>query len=202
MKYFDSRSYVPKVIKGTILGNNVVTLTGSSGTAKISINGVANTTNASYAGASLTTTAANWVTANYNYYKAKGFIVTSASEVITVAAVNPWDTASRINVTIANLTTNLSGTLTSILTIDLSNVGLFYPVTTIDTTTKIVAGIKPIAGGSATIRLIGDGTNTPTFSGFNQSSQSETYDPTLSAVNLVHFFYDGVDYWYSITLKA
>jgi len=56
----------------------------------------------------------------------------------------------------------------------------------------------PIAGNGAIYRLIGNGTATPTFTGFNKSSGSGNYDPTAGVVNLVTFLYDGVDYWYNI----
>lgn len=57
---------------------------------------------------------------------------------------------------------------------------------------------SPIPGNGAIYRLIGDGTHTPTFTGFQQSSASGVYDPTSGVLNLVTFLYDGVDYWYTI----
>ena len=57
----------------------------------------------------------------------------------------------------------------------------------------------PIPGFGASYRLIGDGAHTPTFSSrFIQSTGSGTYDNTLGVVNLVTFYFDGVDFWYSI----
>lgn len=58
----------------------------------------------------------------------------------------------------------------------------------------------PIPGMSTVYRLIGDGSHSPTFSGFNKVKNTETYDTTLAAINLITFWFDGVDYWYSITL--
>lgn len=60
----------------------------------------------------------------------------------------------------------------------------------------------PVPGYTTVYRLIGDGVHSPTFTGFNKASGSENYDITLAAVNLVTFFFDGVDYWYTITLVA
>jgi hypothetical protein len=57
-----------------------------------------------------------------------------------------------------------------------------------------------IIGGSAEIRMIGNGTNTPTFSAFTKSSGSANYDPTLAAINKIVFYYDGTDAFYSITV--
>ena len=59
---------------------------------------------------------------------------------------------------------------------------------------------EPIPGSCAYYRIIGDGVHTPTFSGFVKASQSEAYVATALAVNLVTFFFDGVAFWYSITL--
>jgi len=95
--------------KLTIYGN-VITLTGTSGTANITINGYLNKTAASFVD-DLTTTAKNWVSANYDYYRNLGFIVSAAAGVITVAPRWGWQSVNSIHATIANATTNLAGTL-------------------------------------------------------------------------------------------
>ena len=60
---------------------------------------------------------------------------------------------------------------------------------------------NPIIGGSAEIRMIGDGTYTPTFSSdFTKSTSSADFDPTVSAINKVIFYYDGTEVFYSITI--
>lgn len=58
----------------------------------------------------------------------------------------------------------------------------------------------PVIGGSAEIRMIGDGSHTPTFTPFVKSAGSVDYDPTLNAVNKVIFYYDGTSAFYSITV--
>lgn len=55
-------------------------------------------------------------------------------------------------------------------------------------------------GGAAEIRMIGNGSNTPTFTPFVKSSGSADYDNTLNKVNKVVFYYDGTDAFYSITV--
>ncbi len=60
---------------------------------------------------------------------------------------------------------------------------------------------NPLVGGGAIYRLIGDGSHSPTFSGFYLSG-SGTYDATLNSINLITFLYDGISYWYSITQPA
>lgn len=48
------------------------------------------------------------------------------------------------------------------------------------------------------LRLTADGTNEPDFSDFKKASTSENYDNSTGVVNVVLFWYDGVDYWYSV----
>jgi hypothetical protein len=53
------------------------------------------------------------------------------------------------------------------------------------------------AGYSAIVRLIANGTNTPTFTGYKKLSGA--YDNRPGILNLLNFVYDGTDYWYSIS---
>jgi hypothetical protein len=119
MKHFNPDLPTKSIQKITVYANKI-TLTGSSGTANITINGILNTTIATYAGASLTTTAANWVAANYVYYYALGYVVSNAAQVITVLPRYGWETVNKINATIANATTDLSGTLAGTCVVDTS----------------------------------------------------------------------------------
>jgi len=60
---------------------------------------------------------------------------------------------------------------------------------------------SPVIGGSAEIRMIGDGSHAPVFDvAFTQSTGSDSYDSTLNAINKVVFYYDGGDVFYSITV--
>lgn len=81
-----------------------VTLTGSSGTANVTIAGVDYL--ATFA-TNLTTTASNWVTANATALLALGYTVTSSGAVITVSAL----TTVFPTIAVTNVTTNLAGTL-------------------------------------------------------------------------------------------
>jgi len=56
-----------------------------------------------------------------------------------------------------------------------------------------------VRGALAYLRLTADGTNTPTFSGFNEWGGSLGYDNRAGIVNQLQFFCDGVDSWYSIS---
>jgi hypothetical protein len=110
-KFFDPVNHPKRSVnRVTINPNKVILDGGGSGTLDIYINGIKNTTIATYAGASYTTTATNWVTANAAFYLAKGFVVSntstgSASATIVVTPRHGWDTVNRINVTAPTIDT-------------------------------------------------------------------------------------------------
>lgn len=75
-----------------------------------------------------------------------------------------------------------------------------YDNWTANSNSEILLASNPIIGGSAEIRMIGNGTNTPLFSAFTKSASSTDYDPTLAAINKIVFYYDGTETFYSITV--
>jgi hypothetical protein len=119
MKYFDPANFPAKATRQVTIYGSVITLTGSSGTADITINGIKNGTILTYTN-SLTTDAATWVTNNYVAYYKAGYSVVAAAGVITVTPAWGWDTVNRINATIANVTGNLNGTLAGVFEPDLA----------------------------------------------------------------------------------
>jgi hypothetical protein len=62
----------------------------------------------------------------------------------------------------------------------------------------IAAGGK-INGGVTRYRLIADGINTPSFSAFKETANSNGWDGRNGILNLVEMSYDGTDYWVTIT---
>lgn len=56
-----------------------------------------------------------------------------------------------------------------------------------------------VAGKMTFLRLVADGANIPTFSGFYKMVGSADYLNVNGQVNLVSMFYDGLTAWYSIT---
>jgi hypothetical protein len=56
----------------------------------------------------------------------------------------------------------------------------------------------PVPGTTVLYRIIGNGSDLPSFSGFNPTTNSSKFDITLNAVNLIEFLFDGVDYWYTV----
>lgn len=53
-------------------------------------------------------------------------------------------------------------------------------------------------GGSADIRMIGNGVNTPTFAAFTKHPSSGDYVNTLNTVNYIVFYFNGTESIYSI----
>lgn len=60
----------------------------------------------------------------------------------------------------------------------------------------VIGGFIP--GGKAVYRLIANGVNLPTFTGFKESSDSTGYDNRNTIANTIEFGFDGVDYWYRV----
>lgn len=59
------------------------------------------------------------------------------------------------------------------------------------------------AGSVTVVRLTANGSNVPTFSGtFKKSAASANYTNTASLLNVIYFWFDGTDYWYSIDKAA
>jgi hypothetical protein len=75
-----------------------------------------------------------------------------------------------------------------------------YTNWTANSSAEVLLAANPIIGGSAEIRMIGNGTNTPLFAAFVKSGGSADFDPTLAAINKVVFYYDGTAAFYSITV--
>ena len=84
-------------------------------------------------------------------------------------------------------------------TIDLSNDLTHYDPVSITSNAEVALAANPVIGGSAEIRMIGDGVHTPLFGAFVASTGTDPYSPVLNAVNKVVFYYDGVSAFYSIT---
>jgi hypothetical protein len=122
MKYFDSDNHPSRATAQVTIYGSVLTLTGSSGTATITIgNGSKGYAKViTWDASSLSTTMTAFVTANFEYYKALGYTISNAAQVLTVVPRYGWDSINGVKVTIANLTTNLSGTLTGVFQADFS----------------------------------------------------------------------------------
>lgn len=118
MPNFDPVNYSKYATRDVTIYGSILTLSGTVGTANITINGHANNTIATFAGGSLTATAATWVTNNYSYYYNLGYKVASAAGMIYVTPRYGWDTINNINVSIASVSGNLTGTLLGLCVVD------------------------------------------------------------------------------------
>lgn len=83
--------------------------------------------------------------------------------------------------------------------VPLTQVGTaFMPSQTVASVLAFSAAANPVRGALAFVRLVADGVNAPTFSGMKEWNGSSGYDNRNGIVNVVQFFCDGVDVWYSI----
>jgi len=115
MKFFDLINVPKKAVHKMTLGANQVTLTGTGGTANITVNGV---TRLATWNTSLTQTATDFVAAHFATFLNAGLRVSSAAAVLTFTPVAGWKTSNDVTATIANVTTNLNGTLAATLVVD------------------------------------------------------------------------------------
>lgn len=74
----------------------------------------------------------------------------------------------------------------------------YMPSTTVAGALAFSPAASPVQGALVYVRLTADGANTPTFSGMKEWNGSSGYDNRSGVVNVVQFFYDGADTWYSI----
>ncbi len=160
MKHFNPDLPARAIQKVTLYANKI-TLTGTSGTANITINGILNTTIATFA-TDLTTTAANWITANRAYYYNLGFVVTSAAAVITVLPRYGWDTVNRVNATISTAVTgNLTGTIAGTCVIDAGKAKTWR--ITLSNSITMNRPIEAVDGESINIEFVNTGSFTVTW---------------------------------------
>lgn len=151
---------------------NVLTLTGTTGTATVTVDGQDYL--ATFA-TSLTVTAANFVIDHAEALLKRGITVTADTGVLTFTR-----TVGHVNVSIANLTTDLSGTLTSIYTPDM-DAGRIFRLTS-QAAFTIAAPIHPIDGGNITLEITAGGTHAITWNAAYQFAGGT--EPTQTASGL------------------
>jgi hypothetical protein len=75
----------------------------------------------------------------------------------------------------------------------------YMPQQTVSSVLAFTVAASPVQGALVYVRLVADGTNAPTFTGMKEWGGSLGYDNRAGIVNEVQFFYDGYDYWFSIS---
>ncbi len=84
--------------------------------------------------------------------------------------------------------------------IPLTEVGTAYmPPQTVSGPITFTVAASPVRGASVYLRLNANGTNAPTFTGFQEWGGSMGYDNRNGIINQVQFWHDGVDAWYMVT---
>lgn len=84
--------------------------------------------------------------------------------------------------------------------IPLTEVGTSYmPPQTVSGPITFTVAASPVRGASVYLRLNANGTNAPTFTGFQEWGGSMGYDNRNGIINQVQFWHDGVDAWYMVT---
>lgn len=74
----------------------------------------------------------------------------------------------------------------------------FMSAQTVSSVLSFSPAASPVQGALTYVRLSADGVNAPTFSGMKEWNGSSGYDNRNGIINVLQFFYDGVDVWYSI----
>jgi Fibronectin type III domain len=93
-----------------------------------------------------------------------------------------------------------SGDIAFSTTIPLAQLGLRYmPQTAVSGALTFSHGGAPVKGSEVYLRLVADGTNVPDFTAFKEWGGSLGYDNRVGIINQIVFFYDGYDYWYSVS---
>lgn len=148
--------------------------------------------------------AGNWLT---------GAFTLTNSTTLTRTAIGA-SSAAGADVTLAGTVRRVSVVPTSLLVRTLAAVDDIAFATAVPLTTRgtmympqqSVSSVLPftiaagaVKGALVYLRLIADGTNAPTFTGMKEWGGSSGYDNRNGIANQVQFFYDGVDYWYSIS---
>ncbi len=75
----------------------------------------------------------------------------------------------------------------------------YMPQQTVSSVLAFTLGTNPVQGSSVYLRLTADGINTLSFTGFKEFGGSLGYSNQAGTVNIIQFFYDGVDAFYSVS---
>lgn len=75
----------------------------------------------------------------------------------------------------------------------------WMPQQTVSGALNFTPAANAIKGAYAYVRLVADGINVPTFSGFTEEIGSAGYDNRNGIVNRIQFSYDGSDYWVAVS---
>jgi hypothetical protein len=75
----------------------------------------------------------------------------------------------------------------------------YMPQQSVTSVLAFTPAANAVKGALVYLRLLPNGTNVPTFTGFKEWGGSQGYLNVSNVLNTLQFFFDGSDYWYSIT---
>lgn len=78
----------------------------------------------------------------------------------------------------------------------------YMPQQTVAGALTFTPAASAVRGALVYLRLVANGTNIPDCTAFKQWGAGADYDNRNGIVNVIQFFYDGYDYWYSISQQA
>lgn len=184
MKYFNSENSDRGVI-AVALNANVVTLTGSSGTANITVDGVAYL--ATWA-SSLTVTAANWVALHRDALLLRGIRATSAAAVITLTHKRAHIVTNRVTATIANVSLTLDGTLSATFTPDF-NTARVYKLA-VGCAVQLINPVNMVDGAPVRLELTAGGSFAVTYGDDYQFPGGTEHTQTASGLDILEGSYN------------
>lgn len=89
------------------------------------------------------------------------------------------------------------------LSVPLTQAGTAWmPQQTVSGALNFTPAANAVKGAFAYVRLVADGVNAPTWTGFTEEIGSAGYDNRNGIVNRLQFAYDGSDYWVAVSQAA
>jgi hypothetical protein len=74
----------------------------------------------------------------------------------------------------------------------------YMPQQTISSVLTFTHAASPVINSSVYLRVVADGVHAPDLTAYNEAISSAGYDNRNGILNVFQFFYDGVDFWYSV----
>jgi hypothetical protein len=196
MKYFNSENSDRGVI-AVAVNANVVTLTGATGTANITVDGVAYL--ATFA-TSLTVTAANWVALHRSALLLRGIRASSSAAVITLTHKRAHIVTNRATATIANVSGDLNGTLGATFTPDF-NTARVYKLA-IGAALTMINPVNLVDGAPVRLELTAGGTYAVTYGDDYQFPGGVEHTQTASGLDILEGAYNKTAGKLYLTVEA
>jgi len=186
MKLFDLENSPDSGIAKLTIGGDVLTVTGTGGTANVNVNGVAYLMTWA---TSLTVTCANWVALHKAALLLRGIKASSAAAVITIVHVRPQVITNRIWATISDASSDLASTPVATFTPDF-NIARIYQLT-IDCATTIAAPVNAQEGRAIRFEITASGAFGITWNTAYQFAGGTEHTQTSTALDILEGAYNA-----------